>query len=167
MICIYPCGRLRALNRIYGVPRNSTERLPVVDQIVLVLPDDISARARTIAAITSKPVEQVLIDHLKSLAAPAPELQPAEQAELDALHHLSDDALWTIAREQMPYEVDVRAHELMDRNSLGNLLAAEHAELETLVERADRLILRKAEASAILRARGYPFAQKDFKPPHE
>jgi hypothetical protein len=139
----------------------------MTDQIVLVLPDDISARARTIAETTSKPVEQVLIDHLKTLATPLPELQPAEQAELDALHQLSDDALWTIAREQMPDAVEARAHELMDRNSLETLLAAEQAELETLVERADRLMLRKAEAAAILRARGYPFVQKDFKPPHE
>lgn len=139
----------------------------MTDQIVLVLPDDISDRARTISETTSKPVEQVLIDHLKTLATPLPELQPAEQVELDALHHLSDDALWTIAREQMPDEAEARAHELMDRNSLGTLLATEQVELETFVERADRLMLRKAEAAAILRARGYPFAQKDFKPPHE
>ena len=36
-----------------------------------------------------------------------------------------------------------------------------------LVERADRLMLRKAEAAAILVERGYPFSQSDFKQRHE
>ncbi len=136
----------------------------MADQIVLVLPEDISARARLIAETTSQPVEQVLIDYLKTLSAPLPELPADEQAELDALRHLSDDALWTIAREQMSDDSQARAHELMDRNSLGTITDQEQTELEKLVERGDRLMLRKAEAAAILRDRGYPFTQKDFKP---
>ena len=139
----------------------------MADQIVLVLPDDISARARQIAETTSQPVEQVLLDYLKTLAVPLPELPPAEQAELEALHHLSDDALWTIAREQMPDDVQLYAHELMEKNSLGTITEAEHDELTLLVERGDRLMLRKAEAAAILRENGHPFLQKDFKPLHE
>jgi hypothetical protein len=137
------------------------------DQIVLTIPEDISARARQIAETTEQPVEQVLIDHLKSLSIPLPALPPEEQAELDALHQLSDDALWTIAREQMPDDVQTRAHALMDKNSRGTITDDERAELEKLVERADRLMLRKAEASAILRERGNPFTRKDFKPPHD
>jgi hypothetical protein len=139
----------------------------MADQIVLVLPDDIAARARQIAETKSLPVEQVLIDYLKTLSAPLPELPPADQAELDALHHLSDDALWTIAREQMPDDAQTRAHALMDKNSRGTLTEAEQDELDKLVERGDRLMLRKAEAAVILKARGYPFTQKDFKPLHE
>jgi hypothetical protein len=50
-----------------------------------------------------------------------------------------------------------RAHELMDKNSLGTLTDEEQAELGQLIERADRLKLRKAEGSAILRERGYSF----------
>src|SRR5712692_11964844 len=138
----------------------------MTDEIVLTLPDDISARARQIAETTSLTVEQVLIDHLKTLSAPSPALPPVEQAELDALQHLSDDALWTIAHEQMPDEAQDRAHNLMDRNSHGTVSAEERDELDNLVERADRLMLRKAEAAAILRGRGHSFAQKDFKPLH-
>lgn len=70
----------------------------MTDQIVLTIPEDISDRARQIAETTEQPVEQVLIEHLKTLSVPLPALPPEEQAELDALHHLSDDALWTIAR---------------------------------------------------------------------
>ena len=139
----------------------------MTDRIVLTVPDDISARARQIAESTAQPVEQVLIEHLKGLLPPLPVLPPDEQAELDALGHLSDDALWTIARAQMPDDVQSRAHELMSRNDRGQITDAESAELGDLVKRADRLMLRKAEAASILRERGYAFTQKDFRPQDE
>jgi len=103
---------------------------------------------------------------LKTLAPPLPVLPPDTQVELAALHHLSYDALWTIAREQMPEDVQARAHALMDKNSGNVMTDEEHAELEKLVERGDRLMLRKAEAAALLRKRGYTFAQKDFLSKH-
>jgi hypothetical protein len=108
-----------------------------------------------------------LIDHLKTLSNPLSALPPEERAELDALHQLSDDALWTFARDQMPPDVETRAHELMNKNTGGLITDDEQIELEKLVERADRLMLRKAEAAAILSARGYPFTQQDFTSQHE
>ena len=133
------------------------------DSIVLTLPDDVAARAKRIAEKTSQPVEQVLLDHLRTLSV-LPELLPDEQAELGALHQLSDDALWTIAREKMPEEVQQRAHDLMERNAPDLISDDEAVELETLVARADRLLLRKAEAASLLRKRGYTFSQQDFRP---
>ena len=50
----------------------------MVDQIVLTLPEDISDHVRQIAAITSQPVEQILIEYLKTLSSPAPELPPGD-----------------------------------------------------------------------------------------
>jgi hypothetical protein len=138
----------------------------MTDPIILQVPEDISARARQIAAAIAQPVEQLLLDHLKTLAAPLPALPPDTQAELDALHHLSDDALWTIASAQMPEDVQARAHALMDKNSRGAITDDEHAELEQLVERGDRLMLRKAEAATILRQREHTFTPKDFQAKH-
>ena len=134
--------------------------------IILQVPEEISVRARQIAEMLAQPVEQVLLDHLKTLSAPLPVLPPEVQAELEALHQLSDDALWTIARAQMSAEVQAHAQALLEKNSRGVITDEEHAELETLVERGDQLMLRKAEAAAILRARGYSFTPKDFKPNH-
>jgi hypothetical protein len=138
----------------------------MTDLIILKVPEDISARARQIAAAMAQPVEQLLLDHLKTLAAPLPVLPPDTQVELDALHHLSDDALWTIASAQMPEDAQARAHALLDKNSRGAITDDEHAELEQLVERGDRLMLRKAEAATILRKRGYTFTPKDFQAKH-
>jgi hypothetical protein len=139
----------------------------MTDPIVLTIPQDIATRARQIAEMIEQPVEQVLIEHLKTLATPLPTLPPEEQAELDALRHLSDDALWTIAREQMPEDVQIHARKLMNKNAQGTSTDEDSAALEKLVERGDRLMLRKAEAAAILRQRGYLFTQKDFMPQHE
>ena len=136
----------------------------MTDQIVLTLPEELSERAKRIAETTSKPVEEVLLEHLNTLTPALPELPPDEQAELEALQHLSDDALWTIAREQMPDDAQTRARELMDKNGRALLTDVEVGELEKLVERADKLMLRKAEAAVLLQKRGYPFSQQDFKP---
>lgn len=119
----------------------------------LTIPDTVYNRAKRIAWETSRPVEDVLLHQLEKLEEPA--LPPDQQAELDALRHLSDDALWTIAREQMPEAIEVRAHTLMDKNSLRQITDDEYAELQQLSQRADRLMLRKAEAASILRERGY------------
>ncbi|MBX3085001.1 MAG: hypothetical protein KF716_25425 [Anaerolineae bacterium] len=83
------------------------------------------------------------------------------QSELAALPLLSDDALWTLARESLPEDIQYRAHRLMDKNAYGELTDAENCELEQLVQRSDRLMLRKTEAYAILRTRKYctPCAQ--------
>jgi hypothetical protein len=87
-----------------------------------------------------------------------------EQAELKALHFLSDDALWTIAAEQMPESQKSRMETLMDANTRGTITENEFSELEALVERGNRLMLRKAEASGILIERGHSFKQEDFTP---
>ncbi|MDZ4768470.1 MAG: hypothetical protein SGJ24_05030 [Chloroflexota bacterium] len=135
------------------------------DRIVLNVPPEIAERARRIAESSAQAVEQVLMAHLATLMLPV--LHPVEQAELDALHFLSDDALRTIAREQMPDDAQARAHVLMNANNHGLLTEDERAELETLVVRADQVMLRKAEAAALLRARGHAFSQSDFLSPHE
>ncbi|MAS36914.1 MAG: hypothetical protein CL610_23120 [Anaerolineaceae bacterium] len=139
----------------------------MTDQIILTLPEDLSERARRIAESTAQPVEQVLLNHLRTLSEPLPALPPDVQAELDALKSLSDDTLWTIARDQMPEDAQSRAQILMDRNSSGQITDAEYAELENLAQRADRLMLRKAEAAALLNQRGHIFSQSDFTASHE
>jgi stage III sporulation protein SpoIIIAA len=48
----------------------------MTEQITLTLPEDISARVRQIAETTSQPVEQIVLDHLKSLSIQLPPLPP-------------------------------------------------------------------------------------------
>jgi hypothetical protein len=128
-------------------------------QALLRLLDDFASSARDEGVETAaegqgapaaEPGDRTSAASLETPSAPQPVLPPEAQAEIQALHNLPDDALWTIAREQMPEEVQARAHELMEKNSRGVITDDEHAELETLVARGDQYMLQKAEATAIL-----------------
>ena len=120
------------------------------------LSETLSTRLRLLAARRRQPVEKIVADRLfTALDDELDSLSSAEQAELRALHYLSDDALRAIAAEQMSAENQTMMAQLMQRNSQGALNPDEQESLATLVERGDRLALRKAEAAAILVHRGY------------
>lgn len=126
----------------------------MADSIILSLPDDIATSVREIAKQTNQTVEDVVIAHLKNITPPLPSLPQDIQDELSVMPKLSDDALWTIARDQMPENAQSRAQLLMSKSTLTE---DEQAELDKLVERADKLMLRKAEAASILRQRRNTF----------
>lgn len=131
--------------------------------ITLELTDDLIDRARKQAAQSDQPIEQVLVRQLEAaFSEPLPILPADEQAELDALAYLSTDALWTIAREQMPHDQQNRMQMLMSGNTKGKLTTTEFAELENLVEQGQRLMLRKAKAAALLTEKGYRIIPDDM-----
>ncbi len=131
---------------------------------ILTIPDDVVRRARRLAEQSSLPVERVLIEHLRTLPTALPPLPPEEEAELEALGHLSDDTLWTIAREQMEPEVQERLQALMDKNTQGKLNAGDADQLEQLVDRGLRLTLRKSAAAALLIERGFSISPETLTP---
>ena len=90
-----------------------------------------------------------------------------EQSELKAMTFLSDDALFTMMREQMPRAKQDRMSVLMDKNTHGTITEEESKELAALVEDGQRLILRKATAMDILMDRGYELSLDDMKPANE
>jgi hypothetical protein len=51
---------------------------------------------------------------------------------------------------------------LMDRNNLGTISAEEYGELARLVERGQRLTLRKAWAAGVLMERGHKISMQDM-----
>ncbi|MBA3867961.1 MAG: hypothetical protein H0X30_02295 [Anaerolineae bacterium] len=131
--------------------------------VILELTDDLIDRARKQASQTDQPMERVLVQQLEAaFSEPLPSLPTDEQTELNALVNLSIDALWTIAREQMPRDQQNRMQILMDGNSKGSLSKAEFSELEKLVEQGQRVMLRKAKAATLLTERGYKVTPKDM-----
>ena len=136
--------------------------------VILAVPDDIYDCARRIAEGTSQSIEAVLLQQLKeAFTNPLPNLAPEELKELEALKFLSDDALWTIAREQMLEDRQVRMQTLMDANSQGTLDDTQRSELEALVAQGQRLSVRKAQAAALLTERGYPVTRAALSPADE
>ncbi len=115
------------------------------------VPEEIYRRAEQIAADSGQTIDKILLNHLQTLTlSPLPH---DEQQELDALKYLSDDALRTIAREQVASDIQTRMHTLMDRNTQGTITSAEYDELALYVERGNRLMVRKAEAAYLLQIR--------------
>lgn len=123
--------------------------------VTLNIPEYLYNRARRLAEKRALPIEQILLNQLEATFVDLPSLPPGEQSELDALAHLSDQALWTIAREQMPENDQQRMQTLMTANNLGTISAHERDELTALVEQGQRLMLRKGKAMALLTERGH------------
>lgn len=81
---------------------------------------------------------------------------PAEfQADLAVLDRLGDDALWEIARSRQTEDDMDRYQELLDKNADRTLTESERLELDGLRTEADRLMVCKAYAAALLRWRGH------------
>jgi len=127
------------------------------------IPEALYVKAQQAAELNAQRVDDFIRERLEqSLADSRSDLPADERAELSALAHLSDDALWTIAREQMASTKQTRLSALMDENSDGSITATEYAELEQLVEQGQRLMLRKAEAMKYLLERGYTVTLDDL-----
>lgn len=122
--------------------------------ITLEVPDELYDRVRQLADVGERRIEDVMVSELSAaLHADTPLLPPDEEAELAALRYLSDDALWTIARERLPASAESRLQTLLEE--LSSRSPADSAELNALIERADRLMVRRAEAAAVLTRRGF------------
>ncbi len=124
--------------------------------ITLALPDVLYQRLKDAALATKQPLEQVMLRALNLGSPPSWNDAPPEfQLDLAGLEKMDDEALWAIARSHRAPAEFARYDELLDRNADGLLTPAEHDELERLREEADRFMLRKAHAAALLRWRGH------------
>lgn len=126
-------------------------------QCALNLPESLYLRLKQTAQGMHQPFDNVLLRAVQVGSPPAWEDAPAAfQPELAALDRLDDESLWRIARSAQFDQQDwTRYHELLERNSEGVLTSSDRSELERLRTQADRFMLRKAHAAALLRWRGH------------
>ncbi len=132
------------------------------------IPDSLYQKAQQVADQKSVSVDEVIRTRLEeTFDQPLFDLPDDEKEELKAMAYLSDDTLWTIAREQMPKIIQQRMALLMTKNTQGTITDAEHKELTELIERGNRLTLRKAQAMKYLTERGHKVTLDDLKPADE
>jgi hypothetical protein len=128
----------------------------VTNTVTLNIPEALYHRLRHAATTLQLSFDEIVLRALQVGSPPAWDDAPAEfQADLAALYRLDNDALWNIVRSPAPELNLGRYQELLDRNADGELTDAERRELESLRTTADRYVLRKAHAAALLRWRGY------------
>jgi hypothetical protein len=135
--------------------------------VTLTISENVYARARQLAETAAQPVEHVLARRLEEMFDDLASLPLDEQAELAAFRQLSDDTLRGITREQMTRQDKDRMVYLGDKTSRGTITPEESHEYGLLVERGDRLMLRKAWAAGVLMDRGNQINRKDFAAPDE
>ena len=132
--------------------------------LTITLSETTYQRIRDVARVTAQPLEQVAALRVEqSFLDPELDYLPGdEQVELSAFRLLSNDTLRGIVSEQLPNTVQERMIILGQGHSLGTNSADEYSEYAALVERGERLMLRKAWAAGVLMDRGFVVSQTDF-----
>jgi hypothetical protein len=123
--------------------------------VTLSLPENVYLRFQRVAQATQQSLTDVLLHAVEVGSPPNWEDAPAEfQADLAAVDRLDDEALWKVARGRAQVDME-RYQTLLDKNAEEALSEAERQELTNLRTEADRFMLRKAHAAALLRWRGH------------
>ena len=124
--------------------------------ITVTLPEVLYERVKSTADASARSVEEVCT---QSIALSLPELEddlPSElRSGLAVLPLLSDAELETIAHSSMSDEAQNQLEMLADAQKHRALSSTEETSLNQLLEEAQRLMLRKAEAYRLLARRGH------------
>ena len=134
-------------------------------ELIVQLPEQIYRRLEHVAQEIDQPVETVAIASITGNLPPSVDDMPAELREdLRTLQTLDDDALWAVARSKLDPAQQAQLEALLTRNSAGTLTEVEREKLTCLGEKTDQLTLRKAQAYALLRWRGFPLPSLNHRP---
>jgi len=129
------------------------------------LPEPVYQYLKQIAIATRRPVEQVAQESIVGNLPPSVATMPVEmQDELLEFQNMPLHELQQVAASQMSPAQQARHRQLLEENAAGLLTPAERDELAALRTLADRLMLRKAYAWAVLRWRGQAVPALDELP---
>ena len=133
-----------------------------IQHVTLPIPEYLYLRFEQAARATNQSVTDVLL-HAVEVGSPPQwdDVPPAFQADLAALDRLDDKSLWHIVRSQQSDSEMAQYEDLLRKNANDTLTPAERESLAALRHEADRLMLRKAHAAALLRWRGYAIPPAD------
>jgi hypothetical protein len=141
--------------------KGKRRRMTPMQEVRLSLPENVYLRFQRAAQATQQSLTEVLLHAVEVGGPPNWEEAPAEfQPDLAALERLADDALWKVARSRTQADME-RYQELLDKHAEETLLDAERLELAQMRQEADRFMLRKAYAAALLRWRGHTLPPMD------
>jgi predicted transcriptional regulator len=133
--------------------------------LTIELPDHIVRLLSDLASKTNKSPETLAAVSITGNLPPAiPRVPDAWQAEFVTMQDLSKEQLRIIADSQLPPTHQQRHLELLEKNAEATISPQEGLELAQLRETADRHMLKKAYAWALLRWRGHPVPSLDELP---
>lgn len=127
-----------------------TITVTIPEMLFLQLEAAARASARSLDSVVAQSLERVIPPHLVAL------LPHDLQAELDAMEHLSDEALRAIAYSTAPADRLAQMDTLIAFKQAGTITTDQQAQLSVLRAEAEALMVRKAHAFVLLKSRGYP-----------
>lgn len=113
--------------------------------------DDIKSEAQSQRRSVADVLRELVLKNWQA----TPKLPIDVEMELDAMSNLSDEVLWLLARNTLP---------ISEQDALARLNAAakergldpeEQSLLDNLVEQYERMLIRRAQAAALLGKRGH------------
>ena len=135
-----------------------TITVTIPEMLYLQLEASARASAQSLDTVVMRSLERSVPSHLSAL------LPPALQAELEAMEHLSDEALRAIAYSVAPPDRISVLDSLMTQAQAGTLTPEQQAQLTALRAESEALMVRKAHAFVLLKSRGYPPPSLDQLP---
>jgi hypothetical protein len=122
--------------------------------ITVNVPDSVYQQLERAARATDQPLETVILAALRASLPSLEGLPPDLIDDLTDLERLPNDALQRVLLETVPPAQQDELESLLFQQQAGALAAPEHERLAQLQQQADRTMLRKARAAALLRFRG-------------
>lgn len=133
--------------------------------VTVELPEPLFRFLERLARQTDQSVDKLVAQSLAGNLPPVVDHAPAEmQAELLAMQQWPVDRLLVAAHEQIAPDHQARHVALLEKLGEGGLTSAEQQELASLRLTADRQMVRKAYAWAVLRWRGHATPRLDELP---
>ena len=130
--------------------------------VTLQLPEHLLLRLQQVAQATRQSLNDVFVRVVQTGSPPDWQDVPAEfQADLADLDRLDDVSLWRIARAHQSEREARNYQALLEKNANDTLSEIERNLLQTWRADADRFMLRKAHAAALLRWRGHHIPPAD------
>ena len=123
--------------------------------VTVEIPKSLYHRLQRIATETHRTVEDVLATTVNVSLPPQPDLPESLADELVAMQLFRDEALWAATESSLSKAEQRRLRQLGEGGDVRKLTSGETKELEILLEKYDKAVIRRAQALAILAHRGY------------
>ena len=126
-------------------------------EVTLNLPDNIYHSFQQLAEKTSRRIDEVITEKIKS------EYVPAKNKQLENLETWTDEDILTLANLKLPKAQSNRMSKLLDFQQLGTITSAERRELEVYTELYQIATLHKAQGCLEAVNRGLIKTPADLK----
>ena len=124
--------------------------------VAIPLPQILYRRLKHLADITQRPLESLVIQALdNNVPQLIDDLPSSMRSDLADLEQLADDSLWKVANSIIDLDKQQEYTNLLDKQRNAMIAVGEERRLEELFQQANRHMIRKAYANALLRWRGH------------